>query len=93
MTTAFLTVDVPFAAEAEELGVPLPLDALHEPGTYVCNWSGNLLRVHDDDTARFTAVSRAPQHQWTVTRISPDPHLSRFEAKTLAGNLGLATTF
>jgi hypothetical protein len=93
MSSAAVIPESPSTHETDSLGVPLPLDSLNEPGTYVCNWSGNLLRVHDTDTTRYSTACHTPLQQWTVTRISPDPDLSRFEAKALAGNFGLATSF
>ena len=56
------------------VGATLPLDALHETGTYVCNWSGHLLRVHDANREgdRFVAAGRRAAGAWTITRISAD---------------------
>jgi hypothetical protein len=81
------------SGDARPSAVPLPLHALHEPGTYVCNWSGNLLRVHDTDTRRFNTACHAPLQEWTVTKISTDPDLSRWQARTLASQFGLNTSF
>jgi len=81
--------------ETQSVGVSLPLDALTEPGTYVCNWSGHLLRVPEADrgTSRFSTTGAQRAAAWTVTRISADPQISRYEAKSLAERLGLATSF
>jgi len=81
--------------ETESVGVSLPLDTLKEPGTYVCNWSGHLLRVPEADrgASRFSAASARRAGTWTVTRISTDPRISCYEAKSLANRLGLATSF
>src|SRR3989304_6781395 len=29
-------------------GTTLPFDGIHEPGAYICRWSGHLLRVPED---------------------------------------------
>lgn len=83
--------------ETDLVGVSLPLDALEEPGTYVCNWSGHLLHVREDEreAKRFSSAGarRAGAGAWTVTRISADPRISRHEAKSLADKLGLITSF
>ena len=81
--------------ETELVGVTLPLDALKEPGTYLCNWSGHLLRVPEADRgiSRFSAAGARRAGTWTVTRISADPQISRYQAKSLADKLGLATSF
>jgi hypothetical protein len=77
------------------VGISLPLDGLKEPGTYVCNWSGHLLRVPEADRgiARFSATGARHAAVWTVTRISADPRISRHQAKSLAEKLGLTTSF
>ena len=77
------------------VGTTLPLDTLHDPGTYVCNWSGHLLRIHDADREghRFADAGRRNAGAWTVTRISADPRISRQQAKVLAQSFGLSTSF
>lgn len=77
------------------VGTTLPLDALHEPGTYVCNWSGHLLRIHDSEREghRFANAGRHTAGSWTVTRISADPRISRQQAKVLAHSFGLSANF
>jgi hypothetical protein len=82
--------------EAERVGVSLPLDSVEEPGTYICNWSGHLLRVPEPDPymrGRLPCIGRPDSDSWMVTRISADPQLPRYQAKELAGRLGLTTNF
>jgi hypothetical protein len=81
--------------QSEPAGVTVPVGALDQPGTYICNWSGHLLRVPatDQGLGCFAALGHLNGAPWTVTRISPDPQLSRVEAKALAGTLGLETNF
>jgi len=80
-------------ADAGPAEKPVPLESVNEPGTYICNWSGNLLRVHETDTQRFTAACHAPPQRWTVTRISTNPGLSLGAARLLATRFGLSTSF
>jgi len=95
MSAVMLTEKRHTGGRTGSVGVSLPLDALQEPGTYVCNWSGHLLRVPEADrgTARFSGTCGSHAATWTVTRISPDPQISRHEAKSLAERLGLTTRF
>jgi hypothetical protein len=94
MSTATLTGDPYVGCAMPSVGVSLPLDALSEPGTYLCNWSGHLLRVPELDRGhpRFSTAGRNAA-TWTVTRISADPLISRHEARSLAQRLGLTTSF
>ena len=95
MSAAMLTGNPHIGDRTESVGISLPLDTLKDPGTYVCNWSGHLLRVPEADrgTTRFSAAGGRHSTAWTVTRISADPRISRHEAKTLADGLGLSTSF
>ena len=95
MSAAMLTGSSQTGRGTKSVGVSLPLDALQEPGTYVCNWSGHLLRVPEADRGinRFSATGGRRAASWTVTRISADPRISRHEAKSLADGLGLSTSF
>ena len=93
MSVAVTPPDLAGVCHTGPVGLPLPLDELTEPGTYICNWSGHLLRVHESDPARFAAVRRTGGRQWTVTRISNTPDISRVQAKALANRLGLNTAF
>jgi len=95
MGAATVSEDRVVELESETLGVSLPLDALDEPGTYICDWSGHLLRVSDADpgTNRFATVRHTDSKPWTVTRISADPRISRLEAKALASGFGLRVAF
>ncbi|MFQ5805689.1 MAG: hypothetical protein ACE5I3_04480 [Phycisphaerae bacterium] len=95
MSAGIATENVLVDLAKETVGVSLPLDALLEPGTYICNWSGHLLRVSDTDPDgnRFATLRHTVSEPWTVTRISADPHISRFKAKALAGSFGLSVNF
>ena len=37
---------------SSSIGTTIPFDSLQEPGCYICNWSGHLLRVPEDGVAR-----------------------------------------
>ena len=95
MSAAMVVQKSHTGGESASVGVSLPLDALKEPGTYVCNWSGHLLRVPEADRgkSRFSAAGAQRTAAWTVTRISADPRISQYQAKSLADRLGLTTSF
>jgi len=46
-------------------GTIIPFDSIQQPGCYVCNWSGHLLRVPEDGVA----AGRSP----LVNIIGTDP--------------------
>jgi hypothetical protein len=95
MSVAVANQALSVARKPETVGVSIPLDALDEPGTYICDWSGHLLRVSqaDLDAGRFADVGHAKPESWTVTRISPDSRISCFDAWKLAESLGVNTDF
>ena len=81
--------------ETETGGVCLPLIGLDEPGTYVCDWSGHLLRMpeRDPDRGRFARIGHTDLEPRTVTRISTDPRISQGKARALARSYGLSANF
>ena len=85
--------DRPRAPQPGSAGVRLA--TVHQPGTYICDWSGHLLRISDRDARerRFVELVSAVSGPLTVTRISANPRLSRLEARALAGRLGLTANF
>jgi len=95
MSTAVATANFPVEPQVKTARVVVPLDALDEPGTYICNWSGHLLRIPEGnlDDSRFAILSDADARPWTLTKISGDPHISQFQAKTLASSFGLNVNF
>lgn len=95
MSTAVAAANLAIDPPAQSARVIVPLDALDEPGTYICNWSGHLLRIPegDLDDSRFAILRDANAQPWTVTKISEDPRISRFQAKALASSFGLNVNF
>lgn len=68
------------------LGVTIPFDGICEPGAYVCNWSGHLLRVPGEALSRgmmptINIVGDAPL---TVTKLSDNPFIALSKAKATA---------
>ena len=74
---------------------PIAFEAISEPGAYICNWSGHLLRVPRElsaahRTARMTLVSNA---KLEVTRIGSDPEMPVARARALAKEAGITVAF
>lgn len=68
---------------------------INEPGLYVENHTGALVRVPDDGVRpnRSPALSIVGKAPWIVTKISDDPFLSITKARMVAADLDLAVNF
>jgi hypothetical protein len=77
-----------------KLGVNVPLDSIRDAGTYVCQWSGQLLRVPASavgpNGAFFNIVGLTPL---LVTKISHDPALPVTRARRAADDMSLKVCF
>jgi len=69
----------------------IPFDRINEPGAYVCNWSGHLLRVPEDGytAGRSPVVNIVGSEPLYVTKISDNPYVTLTKAKLLAANFDL----
>ena len=76
-------------------GAVLPFENINEPGCYICNWSGHLLRVPDDGVApgRSPLINIIGNDPLFVTKISDNPYLTITKAKMVASNLDCAVSF
>jgi hypothetical protein len=85
-TTAFATKTV---------GTTIPFDAINEPGAYICNWSGHLLRVPEDGVTpgRSPMINIIGAGPLTVTKICENPYVTLTKAKLLASNFDLQVNF
>jgi hypothetical protein len=77
------------------IGTTIPFDVVDTPGTYVCTWSGHLLRVPRRAvtlgcTPALNIVGREPL---TVTKISDDPEIPLSEAKRIAARYRVPVNF
>ena len=64
-------------------GTTWRFDAINEPGTYVCNWSGHLLRVPEDGVSpgRSPLINIVGTEPLMVTKISDNPYITLTKAK------------
>ncbi len=70
-------------------------ESLSEPGAYICNWSGHLMRVPEDGVSpgRSPMINIVGAEPLTVTKISNDPFITITKAKILASNGDLNVNF
>ncbi|MBN2562071.1 MAG: hypothetical protein JXQ75_14190 [Phycisphaerae bacterium] len=81
--------------ESKGAGTQVPFDAINEPGTYVCNWSGHLLRVPADSikVGRSPLMNLTGTHPLYVCKISNDPFIPLTKARMLAANYDWPVNF
>ncbi len=77
------------------VGATIPFDQISEPGAYICNWSGHLLRVPEDGVTpgRSPMINIVGPDPLTVTKISDNPFVTITKAKLLASNWDLNVNF
>ncbi len=76
-------------------GTQIPFEAINEPGTYVTNWSGHLLRIPEDalKPGRSPVIEILGNEQLFVTRISNDPFMPLTKARMRAADADVAVNF
>ena len=77
------------------IGTTVPFESIQEPGCYICNWSGHLLRVPDDGVApgRSPLVNIIGTEPLFVTKLSENPFVTITKAKMIASNLDCSVNF
>ena len=93
MTTATKTVGT--IDNNTDCGQTLPWSSISEPGCYVCNWSGHLLRVPEDGVSpgRSPLLNMVGCEPLFVTKISDNPFIPVTKAKLLACNADCNVNF
>jgi hypothetical protein len=88
------TATVEKTGTAYAKGITIPFDGITEPGCYICNWSGHLLRIPEDGisggTAALTIIGANPLY---VTKISEDPFIPVTKARLTAANIDAPVNF
>jgi len=70
------------------------VNAITEPGTYVCNWSGHLIRApRDGFGANLHAMSLVAHRRLAFTKISDNPFVTLSRARVIAANSDLLVSF
>ncbi len=89
----------PNAAASIELtpgvGNSFAFEKLSQPGAYLCNWSGHLMRVPEDAVqfGRSPTIEIRGREQLYVTKLSDDPFVPLTKARMVAGDLDHAGNF
>ena len=76
-------------------GSVIPFENINEPGCYVCNWSGHLLRVPQDGVApgRSPVINIVGMEPLFVTKLSDNPYIPLTKARLVASNLDCSVNF
>jgi hypothetical protein len=74
-------------------GVSIPFDSIRSPGTYICNWSGHLLRVPETALVPNGVINIVGSEPLLVTKISDDPAVPLSKARQAAVELHLTANF
>jgi hypothetical protein len=76
-------------------GTQVPFDCINEPGTYVCHWSGHLLRVPADSIkpGRSPLMDLTGKSPLYVGKISNDPFIPVSKARMVAANYDWPVNF
>jgi hypothetical protein len=76
-------------------GTVYPFDQINEPGAYICQWSGHLMRVPEDGVAagRSPLINFVGPDQLYVTKICENPWITLTKARMLAANFDLNVNF
>ena len=77
------------------VGTTVPFESIQQPGCYICNWSGHLLRVPEDGVApgRSPLINIIGNDPLFVTKISDNPFVALTKAKMIAANIDCNVNF
>ena len=81
--------------EHESLGISGPFDRISQPGCFVVNRTGDLLRVPEEAlvTGRSPTLDVVSKEPWLVTKISNDPYMPIGAARAKAADQDLFVNF
>ena len=73
----------------------VPFEQINEPGCYICNWSGHLLRVPEDAIApgRSPLMNMVGCDPLFVTKISNNPYIPVTKARLCGANCDVNVNF
>lgn len=95
MTVSNTTGQAEHGYDTKGLGTQVPFESINEPGCYVCNWSGHLLRVPEDSIkpGRSPLISLKGTEPLFVTKISGYPFIPVSKARMLAADCDVLVNF
>jgi hypothetical protein len=78
-----------------EIGTQVAFNCINQPGAYVCNATGHMVRVNDNfDTNAMNAWCNWHGNQpFWFTCVSTNPNATIEECRSNAGNAGIAWSF
>ncbi len=87
--------NAPAFQEGKGVGNTSAFDKITDTGTYVCNWSGHLLRVPEDAVkpGRSPVLDMRAKEPLFVTKLSEDPFIALTKARIIASDLDQAVNF
>lgn len=73
----------------------MPFDEVEEPGAYISNWTGHLIRIPEDGLklGRSPLIEIRSRERMMVTKLSNDPYLTLTKARMIAADLDLEVNF
>jgi hypothetical protein len=76
-------------------GTVIPFEQINEPGCYICNWTGHLMRVPEDGVqpGRSPLINMIGHDPLFVTKISDNPYIPVTKARLLAANWDVNVNF
>jgi len=76
-------------------GTVIPFDQINDPGCYICNWSGHLMRVPEDGVTpgRSPLINIIGNDALFVTKITDNPYIPVTKARLLAANCDVNVNF
>ncbi len=76
-------------------GTCVPFDSIQEPGAYICNWSGHLIRIPQDGVTpgRSPMINMVGTEPLFCTKIAENPFVTVTKARLLASNFDLPVCF
>ena len=76
-------------------GTQVPFESINEPGCYVSNWSGHLLRIPEDaiKPGRSPLINIVGTDSLFVTKICDNPYIPLSKARMLAADCDVAVNF
>ena len=82
-------------ASTQGFGTQIPYEAINEPGAYICNWSGHLLRIPEEAVKPGHSPLLAIKANETlfVTKVCTDPFIPVTKARMLAADLDIQVNF
>ena len=80
---------------SQGFGTQIPFESINEPGCYICNWSGHLLRVPEDaiKPGRSPVSNLSGIEALFVTKIHSDPFVPVTKARMLAADCDVVVNF